>query len=980
MQSHETLLNFLDTVQSAAGASDADLVLHTEPVERGSLLVVGRNPGAAAPEMADEDATWALVSNAVPVAPDSRCVQVLPSADPECAIIRVSVSRLVARPRSERRSAGERRSAPDVRTAPAGDGALWIGLRKARHVERLVAPPGDGSGDSETRPDPLFDACCRSIWSVYYLSSLLQDPVTRLPGRLEMRRFLKRAAAVAGRDGQPIGLLLVNPDDFSMINHRFGRQSGDLAVRQVAEELGRSLRATDGVFHYGGAVFAAVLPATSADQCRAVAEKIRSRLTAFGYLDDSVKLTFSMGVALAEPGDLATLETVESELMHYADAALNAAKLSGGARIVATGLNPDTADAGALASPLHGIFAADTEKDYRNMLLLWETVALISTQTDPVSIAEAFIERLAVGFRPDRVALFKVADDTVESLAANVRDESHADGRASVDKFELDDVGRQLVIEALETSRVARSRAADARCRGFSAYAVPLVAGDVPTACVYLDADGRRLQLDSSDVVFLNALATQMAVAMDRAELAARWLNEQENERRQLREEVRGLRQALHHSKMVYHSEAMHSVMETLRQVAPSDATVLIVGESGTGKEMLANSLHEFSDRRDASFVVFDCGAVAHNLLEAELFGHTKGAFTGADSASEGRIAQAEGGTLFLDEIGELPLAVQSKLLRFVQEKEYSPVGSSKTRRVDVRLVAATNRRLQDEVGAGRFRSDLYYRLRVISVQAIPLRERSEDILPLARFFIEKFAAQYGKVTHRMSSAAQLKLLHHGWPGNVRELQNCILRAVLTQGGDELDADAIELFPESTDIGAVSAIPPPTQAAGRESIAPCKTPGDTVADPWTDLHVELEHQVTAAVTRNSRRPAPIGRWLNEDLVLAAHEHCEKVARRAANLVGVAESTFRRQLDKATAVDGSAYRPESWAPVRRLVQMVIEDLLRAGGAESSLLERARRDLLNCVHVKTSTRPGAGASLMGVSPPTYRRWLDARESKS
>ena len=301
------------------------------------------------------------------------------------------------------------------------------------------------------------------------------------------------------------------------------------------------------------------------------------------------------------------------------------------------------------------------------------------------------------------------------------------------------------------------------RDEGYTGYAVPLIAREAPIALVFLDARGQRLQLDSSDVVFLNALAGQMAMALDRATLASGWIHQKDQESRKLREELDELRQTLSPSQMIYESEEMHGLMDTLKRVAPADATVLITGESGTGKEMLAQALHQYSRRSDGPFVIFDCGAVAPSLIEAELFGHVKGAFTGAESASDGRISQAAGGTLFLDEIGELPLQVQAKLLRFVQEKSFAPVGSAVDLQVDVRIVAATNRTLQDEVGAGRFRGDLYYRLQVISLHAIPLRHRRADILPLARYYLERFSGQNGLPQRRLTNAAAAKLRAYDW-------------------------------------------------------------------------------------------------------------------------------------------------------------------------------------------------------------------------
>ncbi len=976
MLPRDLLPDLLETIQRVTGADQVSILLHMEPADRDAILVASRDTGAAVPEFAGEAEAWAFVSGPGSSVGGDQPIATLPSADPGGVLIRVSAGHNLARPSSERRAVDERRREPDVRTAPPDDGAIWIGLRGGRPREEIVAefagdaPEGAGAG----RPG-LLTTCIRLAWSVYHMSRLMHDPISELPGRMELRVFLRRAAAAGAHSGQPIGLMLVNPDDFTMINHRHGRHHGDLVVRDLGVRIGGCLRQTDRVFHYGGAVFAAVLPATDLDQCRAVADKVRADLTSARYLDGEIALTFSIGAAVAAPGEGAAGEPVDELLSQRANAALNGARMSGGARAVVIGIDDEDPESTVL-NPLRGIFAADTEKDYRNMLLLWETVALISTQAVPEAIAQAFVDRLAIGFRPERVALVSDSEGTIEVLASNVRDDTAADGRASGRPLELDGARQALIREALETGRVARARSAG-NGPARSAYAVPLVARGARLACLYLDSRGTELQLDSSDVVFLNALATQMAIAIDRAELVARRIHEQERERRSLREEVRELRQALHHTKMVYQSAEMHGLMETLRRVAPTDATVLIVGESGTGKEMLAISLHELSDRRDQPFIVFDCGAVAESLIEAELFGHLKGAFTGADRAAPGHIAQADGGTLFLDEIGELPLAVQAKLLRFVQEKQYSPLGSAERRQVDVRIVAATNRDLSEEVACGRFRADLYYRLRVIALEAIPLRQRPDDILPLARYFLEKYATQQGAAAHRFSAAAERRLLGHHWAGNVRELQHCVLRAVLTHDAEMLDAAALELCPEP--VGRAS-VPRTTEPIGTTA-APATPPPRAAAsscdrDPWAGLQRELERQVSAAVDPERPRPAPIGRWLSEDLVLAANEACGNVARRAAQVVSIPETTFRRQLEAASSgsVTGTDYRPAGWESIRPLIRRVVEHA-RSEPSTENLLSRARDELLACVQARTET-PTIGASLMGVTPPTYRRWLQAR----
>jgi len=230
---------------------------------------------------------------------------------------------------------------------------------------------------------------------------------------------------------------------------------------------------------------------------------------------------------------------------------------------------------------------------------------------------------------------------------------------------------------------------------------------------------------------------------------------------------------------IIGNSNAMRDVYRQIHQVAPSDTTVLIRGESGTGKELVAHAIHYSSPRAKGPFVRVNCAALNENLLESELFGHEKGAFTGAIQSRKGRIEEADGGTLFLDEIGEFSAVTQVKLLRVLQERQFERVGSNRTLRTNARIVVATNRNLEEAVSEGRFRQDLYYRINVFPIFLPPLRDRKDDILQLADFFVERYAAKMGKDVRRISTPAINMMVAYHWPGNVRELENCIERAVL---------------------------------------------------------------------------------------------------------------------------------------------------------------------------------------------------------
>ncbi len=238
-------------------------------------------------------------------------------------------------------------------------------------------------------------------------------------------------------------------------------------------------------------------------------------------------------------------------------------------------------------------------------------------------------------------------------------------------------------------------------------------------------------------------------------------------------------------------SPAMCEVYRLTRLVAPSSASVLLVGETGTGKEVIARAIHQLSPRNDGPYVRVNCGALSESLLESELFGHIKGAFTGAIDNKTGRFEAAHTGTIFLDEISSMSPKLQVKLLRVLQEHEFERVGESRTIRVDTRVIGATNQVLEDEIVAGRFRDDLYYRLNVVPIYLPPLRERREDIPALARHFLERYSEENRRDAPELTPALEKVLLAHDWPGNVRELENCIERAVVLSNGRPLTAEML---------------------------------------------------------------------------------------------------------------------------------------------------------------------------------------------
>jgi formate hydrogenlyase transcriptional activator len=288
----------------------------------------------------------------------------------------------------------------------------------------------------------------------------------------------------------------------------------------------------------------------------------------------------------------------------------------------------------------------------------------------------------------------------------------------------------------------------------------------------------------------LEQIASAVAVALDHClahEEVRRLRDQLAAENVYLREEIK---QDHHFDEIVGNSPTLRQMIALIQRVAPTDATALILGETGTGKELVVRALHERSARRERPLVKVNCAAIPAGLVESELFGHEKGAFTGAAEKRTGRFALADRGTIFLDEIGDIPLEVQVRLLRVLQEREFEPIGSSKTVTVDVRVIAATNRDLAAAVAAGSFRADLFYRLNVFPIQVPPLRARREDVAPLVHYFIRKYATKIGKHIESVSESTMQRLVAYSWPGNIRELENVIERAVILSPGPSLEVEA----------------------------------------------------------------------------------------------------------------------------------------------------------------------------------------------
>ncbi len=337
---------------------------------------------------------------------------------------------------------------------------------------------------------------------------------------------------------------------------------------------------------------------------------------------------------------------------------------------------------------------------------------------------------------------------------------------------------------------------------------------------------------------------------------------------------------------MIYRDPSMKSVIELASQIAASDASVLITGESGTGKEVMARFVHQNSKRSSKPFISINCAAIPENLLESELFGHEKGAFTGALARRIGKFEEADGGTLLLDEISEMDVRLQAKLLRAIQERTIDRVGGAMPVKVDIRIIATSNRNLAEAVSEGVFREDLLYRLNVVNLKVPALRERPDDILALAEYFAKKYAIANGLPEKRLSEAACRQLTSNSWPGNVRELENTLHRATLLSSGDMIEAEAIRM--------------------------PDGAPVTNMPSPETD-HIAAQAAATAEAVSKSLVGQTVAE-VERDLIIDTLHHCLGNRTHAATILGISIRTLRNKLNQYSSDGINVPKPGELRPV------------------------------------------------------------------
>jgi Nif-specific regulatory protein len=421
---------------------------------------------------------------------------------------------------------------------------------------------------------------------------------------------------------------------------------------------------------------------------------------------------------------------------------------------------------------------AQLQKDHQRLMLLYSFSRDIHSHLEDTSAGLEEIMSMAMETLDAERGFIALQNEGTGELECEIaRDQSAGQDppRLTVSRTIVHKVVREgvsvLTENALKDGRFSEAESIqDFEIR--SAICVPLMFRDKILGVIYLDNRAAEGSFSRDDLVFLNALGQLAGIALGNAAL-----------HRQVVQENQLLTEALKpRFQLLGISASMAKVYTTIKKAAPSQVTVLIMGETGTGKELVARAIHGLSPRRDEPFVAVNCAAIPRELIESELFGYEKGAFTGAAKAADGKFRAAEGGTIFLDEVADMSLDTQAKVLRVLEQKEFQRIGGNQTFSVDVRVIAATNKNLKREVEEGRFREDLYYRLNVVPIEVPPLRERQEDILLLADHFIAGRAK-------KLSPKAAALLQSYGWPGNIRELRNCIDRAVVLGDGDMIQPE-----------------------------------------------------------------------------------------------------------------------------------------------------------------------------------------------
>lgn len=831
----------------------------------------------------------------------------------------------------------------------------------------------------------LLHLCCclhASIGVFAQFQLLTMDGLTKLQTRSALQRTVDDNIKLSG-----MNLCMIHCRDFQIVNRKFGQAQGDQVLNEIAKIINDHTRSGDLACRFGGALFGIACHANSVDEGLKLAQKLQAELHSRPYLKNAIRLSFNLGVAHVGKQDCIDEEaSASSIIISRAEQALKAAQISDKPSIVhweADKFNYEEQDFNYIG----GIFTPDNVTNYRNMLLLWDISSIIADEHEFTRLLLNVVERLAYTFEFSAAGIIGIELGSPFEQAIAVSE------MADVSVIDINTTDFVLPLRKFGKEAIDNGRHVEHQNEQERFLLVPL--GADLNACFFLVGKDQSLDLAHDSVMLFAGFARQLGKALKRSQLEDELNRNLEKQNAQLEEELNAIKTGLKSSALVYRSKAMQDIVSQTQRAAQTDTTVLVTGESGTGKEKLMHAIHNLSPRNKAPMIIVDCGSIPETLIESELFGYVKGAFTGAQSHTTGKIQAADGGILVLDEIGELPMSMQPKLLRFVQEKHYTPVGSNKAISVDVKIVALTNRNLAIEVQKGAFRQDLYFRLNVVTLHNPPLRERMEDIELLSQHFLTKFSSQF-ETTRKFLSPKTLELMrHYSWPGNIRELENKLMQASLMCQGDEIVFDDINISIDDTAFKNQIRQPDNLSIANKPENETTYQALNFADEQASQKYITQDTNLSAATNHPNptfRRNTPngeewletfnecidallsqvhssheyyqseLGTWIELSLFKFAQQDCRTNKLIAARLQ-IPISTARRKVNKAANFELSHY-PPAWEDISLLLQQL------ALGEVSipSPLDTLKQRLLSGILRHSPSNMTHAAQLLGVSEPT------------
>jgi diguanylate cyclase (GGDEF)-like protein len=798
---------------------------------------------------------------------------------------------------------------------------------------------------------------------------LTSDSLTKLRSRTALQQGIDQQIAQSS-----LALCMVHCVDFQHVNRKFGQAKGDNVLHEIAQVIEHYTRIEDISGRFGGALFGIAIQADSLEDGFTLATKLQTALHSKTYLQNAIRLSFNVGVAfISQEEDQLDNSSSSSLLINRAEQALKAAQNANKPSIVQWEPGKFRLDEQDF-NYLGGIFTPDNVTNYRNMLLLWDISSIIADEHTFERLLKSVIERLAFTFE------FAFAG------IVNSPNSKHPNALASTYSFELKNASDIIdvewdthpykhLVEGAAKLAIEHSQHTEHQEDGLNALVIPL--GNDTNECFFIMGHNELLDLTHDTVMLFVGFARQLGKAFKRSQLEDQLNKNLEQQNAKLSQELLELKAGMQSSALVYRSAKMQKIVEQTQRAAQTDATVLITGESGTGKEKLINAIHVLSPRNKQALVIVDCGSIPETLIEAELFGHIKGAFTGAQSDSKGKIQAANGGILVLDEIGELPLSMQPKLLRFVQEKHYTPVGGNKPIEVDVKIVAVTNKDLAYEVNQGHFRKDLFYRLNVVSLHNPPLRDRVEDIDLLCQHFLSKFSRQF-EMDKKILSQATIDLMkEYPWPGNIRELENKLMQASLLTKNDEIEFFDLNIHLETKETFIrTQEIKQTQQIQNYQSINEGKTNNtaeahyyeekpmlSTTPEAWCDAFSDTISKLLTDIDMRIVLNLSLGSAIEQTLLNMTHKEYRSHARTAV-VLQLPVSTARRRLQKSLPNLAIFDTNPQWQNLIELFKQIVnnEVVLHAP------VELIRDLIAQCILQQHTGNMALASQLMGVSEPT------------